>query len=131
MSQENVEIVLRCYEAYNRHDIDAAAAHFRPDAEYCVAAGLDRPLVHRGRDAIRDLFLGLWADWEEIVEEPHETLDLGDRVLVRAVKRRVGRDGIRLEIDGGQLWKLDNGLVSSVRAFDSWDDAAAAAGLSE
>jgi hypothetical protein len=67
-----------------------------------------------------------------VVEEPHETLDLGDLVLVRAVEQRVGRDGIFAEIDGGQLWELDaNGLVTSVRVFDSWDDAAAAAGLRE
>jgi ketosteroid isomerase-like protein len=132
MSHENVEIVLRFYAAYNRHDVGAAVAHFHPDVEYHLAGGLDRPLDYHGRDEIRDLFLALWADWEEVFEEPRDPLDVGDRVLVRAVERRVGRDGIVLEATGGQLWELDDdGLITSFRAFDSWDDAAAAAGLSE
>ena len=132
MSQENVDTVLRCYSAYNRQDADAAVADFHPDAEYRIPAALDKPLSYRGREAIRDLFVGIWADWEDDRSEPRETFDLGDQVLVRAVERRTGRDGIFAEIDGGQLWTLDgDGVITSFEAFDSWDDAVVAAGLSD
>ncbi len=34
MSQENVEVVQRVYEAFNRGDLDAVVADIAPDAEY-------------------------------------------------------------------------------------------------
>jgi ketosteroid isomerase-like protein len=39
MSQENVEMVRRAYEAYSRGDIDGAVADFAPDCRY-TAAGI-------------------------------------------------------------------------------------------
>jgi ketosteroid isomerase-like protein len=132
MSEVNVDTVLRCYAAYNRQDADGAIADFHPDAEYRVADALDKPIFYKGRDAIRDLFLGIWADWAEDVSEPRQTFDLGDRVLVQAVERRVGRQGIFVESHGGQLWTLDQaGLIVSFEAFDRWSDALHAAGLEE
>ena len=132
MSDRNVQTVLRCYAAYNRQDADGAVADFHPNAEYLVADALDKPISYTGREAIRELFLGIWADWDEDVSEPRQTLDLGDRVLVQAAERRVGRQGVFAEIDGGQLWTLDeNGLIVRFEAFDKWDDAVAAAGLED
>ena len=125
MSQENVDTVLRCYAAYNRRDWDAAVADFHPQAEYRIAAALDRPLLHRGREAIRDFFAETEADWEGDVSDPRESFDLGDRVLVRAVERWVGRDGISMEMSGGQLWMLDgDGLITRFESFDEWEKAA-------
>jgi ketosteroid isomerase-like protein len=130
MSQENVDTVLRCYAAYNRQDWDGAVADFHPKAEYRLADALDMPLLYRGREAIRNLFAGIEDDWENDVSRPLETFDLGEKVLVRVVERRVGRDGIFAEITGGQLWELDgSGLITSFEAFDSWDDALEAAGV--
>ena len=34
MSQENVEIVRRAYEAFNRHDFDAALGEVDPNVEW-------------------------------------------------------------------------------------------------
>lgn len=131
MSEQAVATVLRCYEAYNRHDAEAALADFHPDAVFQVADSLDKPLVYTGRDAIRELFTGIWTDWADDRSEPRETLDLGDTVLVRAAERRVGRDGVVVEIVGGQVWKFDaDGLITRYEAFDTWDDALEAAGLS-
>jgi ketosteroid isomerase-like protein len=40
MSEENVEMIRRGYEAYERRDLDAVVADFAPEFEY-VAAGAD------------------------------------------------------------------------------------------
>ena len=128
MSQLNVDTVLRCYAAYNAQDWDGAVADFHPEATYRVAAALDRPLLHEGREAIRAFFAEAADDWEGDVSEPQETFDLGDQVLVRVVERWTGRNGIATEMSGAQLWKLDpEGRITSFESFDDLDDARAAA----
>jgi ketosteroid isomerase-like protein len=40
MSEENVEIVRRAFEAFNRGDLDAAGADASPDMEYVAPGAL-------------------------------------------------------------------------------------------
>jgi ketosteroid isomerase-like protein len=131
MSQENVEIVRKSFEACNRRDADAAVANYHPDIEYRYVATLDHEPVCRGRDAVKQSFLQVWADWEHVFSDPLQFFDLGDQVLVENVDSRVGRDGIRVEDSGLQIWTLENGLVVRIEGFDTWPEALEAAGLSE
>jgi hypothetical protein len=50
MSQENVEIIRRHYEAFNRRDLDTVAQYHHPDIEvYPGAVGPDTDTGSRGR----------------------------------------------------------------------------------
>jgi ketosteroid isomerase-like protein len=64
MSQENVEIVRRAWEAYMRHDNEAALAFYDPEAE------LRHPVdgsVYRGLDGVRAFFGDWHAAWSELL----------------------------------------------------------------
>ncbi|MGH2967260.1 MAG: nuclear transport factor 2 family protein [Solirubrobacterales bacterium] len=58
MSQENVEMLRRGFEAYSRGDIDGAVSDFAPDCRY-TAAGIipDRTGVFHGPEGYKE-FVG-------------------------------------------------------------------------
>jgi ketosteroid isomerase-like protein len=132
MSQENVEMVRRLYDLWNRRAFAAAVQLYDPDIEYsrtgsevpdfeCEARGVDEM-----RQAVRD-YLDVWADYRY---EPERVRDLGDRVLV--LERHIGRgkrSGIEIDHEVGALFTLRDGLV--VRFAQYWDftEALEAAGL--
>ena len=60
MSQENVEVVRRFFQAIRRGDLVAALACLAPDVEYEV--GQELPM--RGRDAVRAMWERWESDWE-------------------------------------------------------------------
>jgi ketosteroid isomerase-like protein len=61
MSQENVEIVRRGYEAFNRGDIDGVVGLLAPDFEY-VASGLVPGVGGRGAGGLRGFADTSWAE---------------------------------------------------------------------
>src|SRR2546422_10664470 len=98
MSQENVEILRRWYEAANRRDADAGIELLAPELEFRTAGIFpDMDTVYRGREAFVS-FLNEFAEpWKELSIEPDRYLDIGARVLVLAHFRAKGRDGIEVE----------------------------------
>jgi ketosteroid isomerase-like protein len=97
MSEGNVEIVRRIYEAVIRRDFDAAIEDVAPDAEIHLAGIFpDLERVHRGHDVFRTLVEHGEETWEEIWVDIDRIIDLGARVLVLAHFRATGREGIEV-----------------------------------
>src|SRR5256885_10659529 len=66
MSQENVEVVRRSWEALERGGLDAAAEFWDSDIEWrAVEGALDDVGVFSGRDAMRRYY----ADWLSMFDE--------------------------------------------------------------
>jgi hypothetical protein len=94
MSQENVEIVRRSTDAYNRRDLDGIVEHWAPDAvlDWSNSRGLDAG-VYRGHDEIRAFthrFLAAWDDIRLELDDPIEVRrhrDPGQKRLVAHVSR--------------------------------------------
>jgi ketosteroid isomerase-like protein len=132
MSQENVEIVRRMYEAFHAGDADGALSHF--DAEVLTDTGSARPdlSVGKGREYLGAV-VGSWAaTWEGWRDEIAEIRDLGNRVLVVSVQRGRGRgSGIEVEARYAILYDLANGAIVSVRMYGTVAEALEAAGLRE
>jgi ketosteroid isomerase-like protein len=131
MSQENVEIVRRVYEALNRSDWDAAFRDAHPDFELTFRRG---PLAgtHRGRETPETVISDMRAAFEVWIIEPSEFLIAGDQV-VAIVKNRVRPKGTEAEIEtrNGHLWTIRDGKILSLEGFPHADDAIDAAGLSQ
>jgi hypothetical protein len=78
MSQENVEIVRRAYDAFNRGDFDMLASEFYdPQVEWQTED--PDASTHRGREAVRryfdqwvESFEGLHADVEEYIDASND-----------------------------------------------------------
>jgi hypothetical protein len=82
MSQENVEIVRRAGEAWQRGGIDAMLEFLDPGVEWRVRPDLPESGTYRGHEGVRRLF----TRFEEVLEgqgyEPQEYIDAGDLVVM-------------------------------------------------
>ena len=130
MSDANVKILRRAYEALGRGDFDAAIEIVHPEVEF-IRPGVEAPV--RGAAALR-----AWLEPDALVDqrwEPKEFRVNGDKVLVRQNTRARGAEsGIELDIETWALWTLDeDGLVTRIKGFLVHEESAAleAAGLEE
>jgi ketosteroid isomerase-like protein len=130
MSQENVEVVRRAWEAYMRRDNEAALALYHPEAE------LRHPLdgsVYRGLDGVRAFFRDWHAAWSELLSnDVEEWIDAGEDVIaVMRIRARGRSSGVTVERREWDVWTVRDDKLWRLRIYTSRADALEAAGLSE
>ena len=133
MSEENVEIVRRAFEAWNRDDLEGLMAVIDPDVVAVAPAEWPESDIGTGREALHDQFERLRAPWGEQRIEVDDIRDLGDRVLVlfRWIARGIGSQ-VEVEHPAAILDTLRDGRVVRVEFFfEDQSKALEAAGLSE
>jgi ketosteroid isomerase-like protein len=131
MSQENVEIVRRCCEAFDRGDYEAALEALAPDVEYDLTHFPDGG-VYRGREGVREAFRIWMGTWEEYRQERDELVDAGDEVIVPT--REYGRgkgSGVALERGTFGVWTMHDRRAVRIRFYPTMAEALQAVGLSE
>jgi ketosteroid isomerase-like protein len=130
MSQENVELVHRSYEAYLRGDLEAALAAFDPEVE-TYDHDIPDATVYRGFEGL----LRWQADWERSWEswrwDPEEFIDAGERVVaVLRVHARGRHSGVDLERLDAAVWRLRDRKCVRLDYYGSRKQALEAVGLS-
>ena len=133
MSLENVEIVRRTADAYNRHDLDGIVEHWAPDAvlDWSNSRGLEAG-VYRGHDEIRAFTQRFLATWDEVRLEMGEPMEAADDVLVvENVTYLRGRDGIQTQARSAWVLTFRDGQQTSLTLYQTKQEALEAAGLSE
>ena len=133
MSQQNVEIVRRGVETWNRRDLATWLALFSVDAEidWSRARG---PLkgVYRGPGEIETLWNEFFFMFEEAqIEATHGLTDAGSEVVVSNTTHFRGREGIEVTASSTWVFTVENGQISRLRMFQERAEALEAAGLSE
>ena len=133
MSQENVEIVQRGIETWNRRDLTTWLALFSSDAEidWSRARG---PLkgVYRGPGEIETLWNEFFFTFEEAqIETTHGFTDAGSEVVVSNTSHFRGREGIEVSASSTWVFTVENGQITCLRLFQERAEALEAAGLSE
>jgi ketosteroid isomerase-like protein len=136
VSQENVEIVRRVYEAAAQGDTAAIFALYDPDIEWDASRtsrGEVTGRVARGHDAVLKWLRDWYDAWERIDDDLEELIDAGDDTVVSImVQRGRGRaSGIEVESRLATTWKIRNGKVVRVVWFPSTHEAFEAAGMLE
>ena len=134
MSQENVEIVRRSLDGWNRGDVDTWLASAHPEVEWfsAVARKVEGPeTVYRGVAGMRRF----WEEWATVWEleiEVSELRDLGDTVVALGeVQVHGGASGIDMGGPVAYVFEFAEGLVRTARSYLDWNEALEAAGLSE
>ena len=134
MSQENVEIVRRAFELWNRRDVDGALEIAADDIamDWSNSIGPAKG-VHRGREEVRKFWMSFLDAFESMHWEPEEVIELDpSRVLIATHLRARGRgSGVEVDASGAQLWTVKDGQLQSVKLFQSKAEALEAAGLPE
>jgi ketosteroid isomerase-like protein len=132
MSRENVEIVLRGAESFNRRDISAILVDFDVDAEWVEDQRYPGAETFRGPSGVERSIRKWWDAWGEIAMTIDETIDLGDQVVLAGRVRARGHDSdVAVEAPFGGLYEFRGGKVVRVRVLGSREEALAAVGLSE
>jgi len=134
MSEENVEVLRRGYEAFARGDLDYVLDQLDPDVDWhpAIAPILGVETV-RGREAVRRFFTrDLFVGFDRFRAEPLSFEDRGDFVLVMV--RYIGRgesSGIEMDQRFATLYELRDGKAVTMRDYSTRRQALEAAGLSE
>ena len=133
MSQENVEIVRRSFEAIAQDDIEALLRLYDDDVEFLPLTGTQvESGGYRGHAGVRDYFVEAANVWDAIRPYANDVRTVGDRVVVLggcAVRGKASE----VETDSPMAWVVTvrDGKITSHRGFRKSDQALSAAGLSE
>jgi ketosteroid isomerase-like protein len=133
MSQENVEVVRKAIEAWNR-DLDEWTAHFDPgvrSSDVLIAAGMRTET--QGIDELRR-HAEMWEEaFDEFREEIVELVDVGELVLAEVRFYGHGEtSGARVTVSQVDFYRVREGLITEYRSgYRSRQEAREAAGLQE
>jgi ketosteroid isomerase-like protein len=133
MSQENVEIVRRGTDAYNRGDLDGILEDWAPDAvmDWSRSRGFDAG-VFRGHGEIRAFWQRLLEAFDEVRIELVDPIEVEDGLLiVENVSYLRGRDGIEVQARSAWLVTIRDGETTSLTLYQTKQEALEAAGLRE
>jgi ketosteroid isomerase-like protein len=128
MSQENVEIVRRGFEAYERGDIAAMRESMHPEL-VTYRADPDGATYH-GPDGLLEAIAEWVEDFDEFTATAAEFIDSGDQVVARVHQKAVGaQSGAPIEGDFWFVYTLRDETVVRLDMFASRAQAFEAAGL--
>ena len=133
MSQDNVEIVQRWVEAYNRREVERLLDVSHPEVEFrSVFAALESSGVFRGREGALEYFREIDSAYDDFVLVPLEFLDTAEQVLLAAEAKWRGKESGA--VGSTPVWLafwLRTGKVLHEQTFTDRTEAREAVGLSE
>jgi ketosteroid isomerase-like protein len=111
MSEENVEIVQRSLDAYNRRDFEAVRAISDPELEvdWSASRGLEVG-VYRGVEDVLRFYRTFLDTFERVEIEPERFIESGDSVVVPNTAHIRGRDGIETVARSAFVFEICAGL---------------------
>ena|SRR5438270_8179761 len=127
MSRENVELVRRIYEAWDREE--SARDFIAADVEYVNPSYAVEPGTRYGRKS----FSVVRETYEDFKLEVERFVDAGEEdVVVLAHYAGSGRtSGVRMAGAHGYVWTIRDGVAVRFRWFQTHEEALEAAGVSE
>jgi ketosteroid isomerase-like protein len=131
MSQENVELVRRAFEAFANGGADALVEYATPDCVFYPDPAWIEEDQYRGRDGFIAFNRTQSATFGDFTVEIHEIRSVGDRVLVLAeLIGRAKSSGVPIRQQAAHvLSDFRDGMIGEDRTFLSWDAGLKAVGL--
>jgi ketosteroid isomerase-like protein len=125
MSKENVELVRRIYDAWDREE--SARDFIAADMEYANPSYAVEPGTRHGRKSL-NVVRGTYEDFEIKVER---IIDAGEEVVVLAHYSGSGSvSGVPVAGEHGYVWTVRDELAVRFRWFQSHREALESVGLS-
>jgi ketosteroid isomerase-like protein len=132
LARADIEALRAGYEAFNLGDWETAFRNADPDVELKTADRVTNPGTYRGLDEIRRFFEDLFEPFEEVVTEPQEFFERGNRIAVFVLVRlRPRGSSAVVENRIGHLWTVRDGKIVRFEIFPEREKALEAAGRSE
>ncbi len=135
MSQENVEIIRRLVDAWNRQDIEGILVSVHPEGEYVNAPAAVEPGTRRGHDEIVAVMRTQWEILSGAMQEIDRFHDRGDKIITEGhVSRTMPGSEARISNPLLISWRFRDGKIIRLEmlgAGPEFADALEAAGLRE
>jgi len=128
---ENVELVRRGYEAWNRGDVEGVLAFLDPEIDWRGYSHVPESGTLAGRDQVRAWLERFLEAWEELEIEPTDLIEAGDRVVALVRFRALGKES-KIRVEGGvdaHVWTVRDGNIVAVELYQGTREALAAVGL--
>ena len=108
------------FDAFNRHDIDSVMTHFDDNCVFFTIAG-DHDYGTRidGKAAIAAAFENVWKTMPDVqwADHTHFVSEDGTRGVSQWTFRATNPDGTRIEVQGVDLFRIENGKLVEKQAF--------------
>jgi ketosteroid isomerase-like protein len=139
MSEENMEVVQRAYEIFNRWGVHPEEQTnpempplLHPEIEFHTHPTAPEAGVYRGRDAVIEYHENVFRQFESVRIEVEEAFPAGDCVVLLTRQHTIPRgSGAEITQNVVDLWMIRDGLLAKRVPFASRAEAVEAAGLSE
>jgi ketosteroid isomerase-like protein len=132
MSQENVEIVRRSFQAFLENDFEEWFASIAPGCKLYPRP--EEPGVkecYEGWDEMLAYLINWYSGWKEYTAEPDRFIDAGDWVVVELNEVGIAESGLRVEQLFAHAVKIEDGKGVEWRMFGPVEEAFEALGLPE
>jgi ketosteroid isomerase-like protein len=128
--EDNLEIVRRRFEAWQRSEMLGVDESTHPDVELVTDPAWPEPGTYRGRDRVRRFYERYAESWGEVSALDFALIPAGDKVVARWRNPVTGRhSGIAIETQATTVFTLSDGQVVRIEYFFDHDEALRAAGL--
>jgi ketosteroid isomerase-like protein len=132
MSQENVEIVRRSFEAFNARDVDGLVRLSAEDCEWLPFRAQLEGIVYRGHEGVRQFVSDMDFDWEAFRIEPLEFHERQERVVVIGRVSALGQgSGVAIDSIAGFVVELHQGRITRLTSHSDPEAAVEAVRRSE
>jgi ketosteroid isomerase-like protein len=132
MSQDNLDLVPRGWEAYERGDLSVALEEMSLDMVTYLAPPLPLAGTYDGPEGLLQLTLDRAEGFDELVVTSEEFIEAGDQVVVRTLHRSRGAESsVPVETDIWYVFTTRAGKLVRLDVFNDRTAALGAAGLRE
>jgi ketosteroid isomerase-like protein len=130
MSEDNLRIVLGGLELWNQGRFDEALELIHPDLEWRPGGVFpDLVGVYHGHEGLMRFWDEFSSVFETVSLEPRRRFAEGDEVVVEAHFEARGRDGVEVDMEVAQRYRMRDGKLALFEGYDRLEDALRAAGL--
>jgi uncharacterized protein len=118
VSQENVDLVRRMYDAYARGEFELSLSYLDPEIELTQPAGQPGAGTYHGHEGVIQALTNWTGTWDDYRVEVEALTDFGDHVLARTVHHGRGKgSGVEVADRIFQVWTLHHDKVVRTRMY--------------
>lgn len=131
MPLNNVELVRRAMNAWDREDMEALTALSDAEVEFVsIFAGMEGR-TYRGYEGLREYFADMRDTWTEFHRDIEEMMDAGDNQVVVFFRLRgtARASGVPVDEQVTTVFELRKGLLYRMVVFRDREEALEAVGL--
>ncbi|MGI9319379.1 MAG: nuclear transport factor 2 family protein [bacterium] len=114
----NIDALQEYSDAWNDHDIDRIMSYMTEDCIFETGGGGEKYGTRfEGHDAVRERSIEVWTDIPDVRFENASHFVQGDNGCSEWTLIGTRKDGIKIEIDGCDVFTFENGKIKSKRSY--------------